>query len=74
MIKELLDLPPETTEWICSFIVTKQFSADVNEETGVADLILIRDEQPNVTRVNRRLRRESVHLFYRNNRFWLDIA
>lgn len=55
-------------------MVTKQLSADLNEEAGVADLILTRDEQPNITRVNHRLRRESVHLFFRNNRLCLDLA
>lgn len=72
MTKELLGLPPEITEWICSFVVTKRFSADINEETEIADLTPTRDEQPNITRVNRRLRHESLHLFYRNNRFCLD--
>lgn len=74
MPKLLLDLPPELTEKICAFAVTEPYGVAVKEETGeVGAAILSSDKQPGITRVNKRLRRESLHHFYRNNEFILDL-
>ncbi|KAM0714340.1 hypothetical protein Q7P37_010127 [Cladosporium fusiforme] len=74
MPKQLLDLPPELTERICAFAVTLPYGIYVDEDTGESGgLILTNDEQPGITRVNKRLRLESLHLFYRNNDFCIDL-